>query len=80
MKNSLSVSKGQANFPTVCRRKETTPITRNGEVVCFIVPRERMEAFLEQMELLANPKFQTALRRSRAGQGKDYPLSDLDED
>lgn len=79
MKHTLSVSKGQANFPAVCRRKETTPITRNGEVVSFVVPRERMEALLERLELLANPKFQSALRRARAGQGQDNPLSSLDE-
>ena len=80
MKNTLSVNKGQARFSAVCRRKKTTPITRNGEVVAFVVPRDRMESLLEHLELLANPHFQAALRRSRAGQAKDHPLSDLDED
>jgi len=56
MKAKYSVSRGQAQFPTLCRRNETTPITGNGEVGAFIVPRSRMPALLEQMEILANPE------------------------
>src|SRR5713226_2116531 len=63
MKAKYSISHGQAQFPTLCRRKETTPITRNGEVVAFIVPRSRMQALLEQMEILSNPEAMKAIRR-----------------
>ena len=79
MKTTLSVSKGHAIFPAVCRRKETTPITRNGEVVAFVVPRARMQLLLEQMEILANPEAMKAVRRARAGKAKDHPLTALDE-
>ncbi len=80
MKAKYNISRGQAQFPMLCRRKETTPITRNGEVVAFIVPRSRMEALLEQMEILSNPEAMKAIRRAKSGKAKDHPLKALDED
>ena len=80
MNAAYSMSQGQASFPTLCRRKRATPITKKGTVVAFIVPRERMAALLEEMEILANPKAMSAIRRARAGKAKDHPLSVLDED
>lgn len=79
MKYTLSVSKGQAKFASVCRRKETTSIIHKGEVVAFVVPRERMQALLEQMEIMADPNAMRAIRRARGGRAKDHPLSALDE-
>jgi hypothetical protein len=55
-KNTLTVTQGQALFPALCRRGKTSAITRNGQVVAFIVPRKRMAGLLEQMEILANPE------------------------
>ena len=80
MKSKYSISQGQAQFPALCRRKETTSITRNGEVVAFVVPRQRMQALLEQMEILSNPAAMQAIRRAKAVKAKDYTLSLLDED
>ncbi len=80
MKSTLSISKAQAIFSTLCRRMETTPITNRGEVVAFLVPRSRMEALREQMEILANPQAMKAIRRARHHKTKDHPLSVLDED
>ena len=80
MKATYSISRGQTSFPALCRRKQATAITNQGRVVAFIVPRERMAALLEQMEILANPTAMKAIRRARAGKAKDHPLSHLDED
>lgn len=80
MKSTFSISKAQAKFPALCRRREATPITNRGEVVAFLVPRTRMEALLEQMEILANPEAMKAIQRGRSGQAQDHPLSALDED
>jgi hypothetical protein len=79
MKAKYSISHGQAQFPNLCRRKETTPITRNGEVVAFIVPRARMQDLLEQMEILSSPEAMKAIRRAKLGKSKDHPLEALDE-
>jgi hypothetical protein len=79
MKDTLTVTQGQAQFPALCRKAKTSAITRNGEVVAFIVPRKRMAGLLEQMEILANPEAMTAIQRAKAGKTVDHPLSALDE-
>ena len=80
MKDTLTITQGQAQFPALCRKRKTTAITRNGEVVSFIVPRQKMSDLLEQMEILANPEAMRAINKAKARQTKDYPLSILDED
>jgi hypothetical protein len=80
MKDTLTITQGQAQFPALCRKQKTTAITRNGQVVSFIVPRQKMADLLEQMEILANPEAMKAINNARAGKTKDYPLSVLDED
>ena len=80
MKDTLTVTQGQAQFPALCRKEKTSAITRNGEVVAFIVPRKRMASLLEQMEILANPEAMAAIQPAKAGKTVDYPLSVLDED
>jgi hypothetical protein len=79
MKSTLTVTQGQAQFPALCRKDETTAITRNGEVVSFIVPRQKMADLLEQMEILSNPDAMRAIHAAKAGKGKYHPLSVLDE-
>ena len=78
MKYTLTVTQGQSKFPALCRKERTSAITRNGEVVAFIVPRKRMAELLEQMEILANPEAMTAIRRAKAGKTVDHPLDALD--
>lgn len=80
MRDTFSISQGQAQFPALCKKSRTSAITRNGEVVAFLVPKERMAALLEQMEILANPEAMAAIRKAKAGKTKDYPVSVLDED
>jgi len=54
-------------------------ITRNDRPVAHLISRERMGALLETMELLADPKFMAALKQERAGKGKYYPASSLED-
>jgi len=75
----LSITQAQAQLPRILRSKETIAVQRHQETVAFIVPRERMEALLETMELLANPAAMRAIRRDRSGKGKYLPLSVLDD-
>ena len=79
MKDTLTITQGQAQLPALCRKQRTTAITRNGQVVSFIVPRQRMSDLLEQMEILANPAAMKAIKKARAGRGKFHSLSVLDE-
>ena len=79
MKDTLTVTHGQAQFPALCRKEKTTAITRNGEVVAFVVPMPKMAALLEQMEILANADAMAAIGKAKAGKGKYHPLTALDE-
>ena len=42
-------------------------VTRHEKPVAYVVSAERMDALLETIELLANPKFSSALKRYKAG-------------
>ncbi len=79
-KKTLTVTQAQAQLPRICRSKNTATVTRDGEVVAFIVPRKRMADFLEHMEILSNPEAMAAINQAKAGEGKYYPISVLDED
>jgi antitoxin YefM len=80
MKTTVSVTQAQSQLPRLLRAKETIAVQRHEETVAYIVPRERMEALLETMEVLANPEAMRAIRRDQRGRSKYMPLSVLDED
>lgn len=64
------------------RESADHPITimKRDKVVGFLLSPERLEAILETLEIMANPKAMAAIRKAKAGKGKYYPLSVLDED
>lgn len=80
MKTTFDVAEAQARLPKLVRAKQTVSLRQHDETVAFLVPRDRMEALLETMEILANPQAMRAIRRDRSGRGKYLPLSALDED
>lgn len=80
MKTTWTITEAKAKLPTLVRSKETILVQSGQKTVAFIVPRERMEALLETMEILANPAAMRAIRRDRSGKGNYLPLSALDED
>ncbi len=81
MADTYSISEAQAKFPALVRRAEDRPvvITRREKIVGYLLSPERMEAILETMEILANPKAMKAIRNAEAGRTKYHPLSVLDE-
>ena len=79
MKTTVTLSDAQAHLGRLLRSQRTVVIHHRGRTAAFLVPCKRMEAILETMELLANPKAVAALRRDRSGKGKYLPLSALDE-
>ena len=80
MKTTFDIAEAQAKLPRLVRSKQTISVRNRDQTVAFIVPRERMEALLETMEILANPAAMRAIRRDQSGKGKYLPLSVLDED
>lgn len=56
---------------------EPVRIRRRDKTVAVLISRERMEAIVETMELLANPKAMKAIAEHRAGRTKFLSLSAL---
>ena len=80
MKTTFDIAEAQAQLPKLIRFKQTVSLQKDNQTVAFLVPRDRMEALLETMEILANPEAMRAIRRDQSGKGKYLPLSVLDED
>lgn len=80
VKTTFNITEAQAKLPKLVRAKHTVSVSSHDKTVAFIVPRERMEALLETMEILANPQAMRAIRRDQSGKGSYLPLSVLDED
>ena len=82
MKTTYSVTSAQANLPQVLREcaNGLITITKRDETVAYVVSKDRMEALIETMEILGNPKAMEAIRKDREGKTKYYPLESLDED
>ena len=73
MKSVVSVTDAQAHLPKLIRSDNVVGIMRRTELAAFIVPRERMEALLETLEILADPKAIGAIRKFQAGNMKFKP-------
>ena len=80
MKTTFDIAEAQARLPKLVRAKQTLSLRQDNETVAFLVPRDRMEALLETMEILANPQAMRAIRRDQSGKARYLPLSALDED
>ena len=80
MKSTLSVTEAQANLPKIVRASSIVAISRHNKVAGFYVPRERFEALLETMELLANPEAMKTLRAAKSGKLKYRPLAEVEKE
>ncbi len=79
MKSTYPVTEAQTNLPKLLKSKKILSISRRGEVVSFLVPKERMEAILETMEILATPEAMESIRKDQSGQGTYYSLEELEK-
>ena len=55
-------------------------IARHGRAVAFLISRERMEAIIESLEIMGNPKAMKAIRDYEAGRARMKDVSCLDDD
>lgn len=82
MAPTYSVTEAQSQLPGLIKKAEKgepVRIRRRDETVALLVSRERMEAIVETMEVLANPEAIRAITAHRAGRTKFLPLSALDD-
>ena len=75
--STVTVSEAQANLPKLIRQ-DSFAIARHGKVVGVFLSKDRMEALVESMELLADPEFSKALKEHKSGKTKLYAVAELD--
>jgi PHD/YefM family antitoxin component YafN of YafNO toxin-antitoxin module len=81
-RSTYSVTKAQSALPRLVREAEAgalVGISRRDDTVAYIVSRDHLEAIVETMELLANPKARKAIADHEAGRTRLRPLKALDE-
>jgi hypothetical protein len=81
MVDSYTIKTAQQHFSSVVREAADHPvtITKQGKAVAVMMSIERMEAIAETMEVLADPKAMSAIRRHREGKSTYHPVSALEE-
>lgn len=83
MKTTVTATEAKTHFSRLLRQVEdgeTIAISRRDKTVAFLIPRARLEALVETMEVLANPQAMQAIRQHEAGELSFHPLSVLGED
>jgi prevent-host-death family protein len=82
MKTRVTAAQAKTHFSRLLRQVEagdTIAISKHDETVAFLIPRARLEALVETMEVLVNPEAMQAIRQHEAGNAVFHPLSALDE-
>ena len=81
MADSYTIKTAQQRFSSVVQEAADHPvtITKQGRAVAVMMSIERMEAIAETMEVLADPKAMSAIRRHREGKATHHPVSALDD-
>lgn len=75
------MTQAQSTLPRLLREAEAgalVGITRRDETVAYLVSRDHLEAIVETMELLANPKARKAIEDHRSGRTRFVSLARLD--
>lgn len=83
MKTTVTAAEAKTKFSRLLRQVEegeTIAISKRNETVAFLIPRARLEALVETIEILGNPAAAEAIRQHDAGKLSFQPLSALDED
>ncbi|MGA1193141.1 MAG: type II toxin-antitoxin system Phd/YefM family antitoxin [Kiritimatiellia bacterium] len=82
MKSTYSISEAQAKLPSILRDPRATfvPITRHSETVGYLLSKNRMDAIVETMELLADPQAMKAIDKARARKTRYTSLDRIRED
>lgn len=83
MNSTVTITELQAQAPRFVReaeKKGSVTIARHGRTVAFLVSRGRMEAIIETLEIMGNPKAMKAVRDYEAGKTRFKDVTCLDED
>jgi PHD/YefM family antitoxin component YafN of YafNO toxin-antitoxin module len=77
------VTQAQSALPRLVREAEAgalVGIARRDETVAYLLSRDHLEAIVETMGLLANPKARKAIEEHRAGRTRFVPVTALGDE
>ena len=77
LESTVNVTQAQQQLPSLLKR-ESFAISRHGKVVGVYLSKDRIEALIETMELMANPDFVQALKEYKSGKMKFHDMAELD--
>jgi antitoxin YefM len=83
MDPTYSVTQAQTNLPRLIKEaaeEGSIAITRRDETVAYLISRDRMDAIMETLDLLANPKAMKALAEYENGKTKFLPFAAINGD
>jgi len=83
MDSTVTISQLQAGASKCVHRAEregAVTVSRHGRAVAFLISRDRLEAIIESMEILANPDAMSEIRQYEVGKTKLKSVTCLDED
>jgi prevent-host-death family protein len=78
MNSTVSISELQDQAPKIIKRAErngSVAVCRHGRTVAFVVSRERMEAILETLEIMADQSVMQSVRDYESGKIKPKPFN-----
>jgi prevent-host-death family protein len=78
MDSTVTITELQDQAPQVVKRAEkngSVAVCRHGRTVAFVVSKERMEAILETLEVLADKKVMKSIRDYESGKVRPKPFS-----
>jgi prevent-host-death family protein len=82
MKTTVTTTEAQANLPRLLKqlpRQKSLTITNHGRIAGFLVSKDRMEAIVETMEILANSEAMKVINDFESGRSRGKDISCLDE-
>lgn len=81
MPDTYTIKTAQQRFSAVVQESADHPvtITKQGKAVAVLMSMERLEAIAETMEILADPKTMSAIRKHREGRAVYHPAAVLDD-
>lgn len=82
MKSTVTTTEAQANLPRLLKqlpKQKAVTITNHGKIAGFLISKDRMEAIIETMEILSNPKAMKAIQDYESGRSKGKDLSEISD-
>lgn len=83
MNSTYSITQAQSQLPRLVKKTQHAnpiAITRHDETVAYLISKEKFQAIIETLEILANADAMQAIRNYEKGKLKFFPMASLHED